>query len=239
MILTESNLMEYIKCPVKYFLSKRSKQSEIETFNSLVHETYNSYISKVSNLNVKDDSTLMQKKWDNTCQKNRNIITDKKVIEGWGLLFSAYNYLSQNEIKFVDTSLPYRIEIEGSKMTLVGNLDPFIDRGDIIEFLIPSFSKTMPDRTFIDMKLKHTIDAYAIKEMFNKSSVFKYHSFYFNKDIYTFRDDMSFNRLKKIITNVGTAIENDLIYPSESHACSTCMYRGLCKAWGTINDEVK
>ncbi len=130
-----------------------------------------------------------------------------------------------------DTSMSYRIEAPGSGVTLVGTLSPFIDKGNMFEILVMSFSKTLPDRQYIDMKMKHTIDAYALKKLFGKDTVFKYHSTYLNQDLYTFRKEKDFKRLETSITNIGKAIENNLIYPRESHACSTCLCKGLCKAW--------
>lgn len=230
MILSESDFLNYMYCPLKFVLSKSSK-TDRPTYNSLLHDTYNSYIKKIDMLEKQNGLNAFKREWDKTCVKNQTLISDKRVIEGWGLLFGSYTYLDSMNIKFEDTSMSYRIEAPGSGTTLVGTLDPFIDKGNMFEVLVMSFSKTLPDRQYIDMKMKHTIDAYALKKLFGKDTVFKYHSAYLNQDLYTFRKEKDFDRLESSIANVSKAIENNLIYPRESHACSTCLCKGLCKAW--------
>lgn len=229
-VISETDFLNYMYCPLKYVLSK-SSNTDRPTYNSLLHETYDSYIKRISALEKKPSSNSLKSKWDKTCENNQNIINPNKVIEGWGLLYGAFQFLSVSNITFEEVNMSYRIEVPGSGVTLVGTLDPFIDRGNMIEVLVMSFSKSMPDRQFIDMKMKHTIDAYALNKLFGKDTVFKYHSTYLNQDMYTFRKEKDFKRLESSITNVGKAIENNLIYPRESHACSTCLCKGLCKAW--------
>lgn len=230
MILSESDFLNYMYCPLKFVLSKSSK-TDRPTYNSLLHDTYNSYIKKIDMLEKQNGLNAFKREWDKTCVKNQTLISDKRVIEGWGLLFGSFQYLNNMNVTFEDTSMSYRIEAPGSGTTLVGTLDPFIDKGNMFEVLVMSFSKTLPDRQYIDMKMKHTIDAYALKKLFGKDTVFKYHSAYLNQDLYTFRKEKDFERLESSITNVSKAIENNLIYPRESHACSTCLCKGLCKAW--------
>ena len=230
MILSESDFLNYMYCPLKFVLSKSSK-TDRPTYNSLLHDTYNSYIKKIDMLEKQNGLNAFKREWDKTCVKNQTLISDKRVIEGWGLLFGSFQYLNNMNVTFEDTSMSYRIEAPGSGTTLVGTLDPFIDKGNMFEVLVMSFSKTLPDRQYIDMKMKHTIDAYALKKLFGKDTVFKYHSAYLNQDLYTFRKEKDFERLESSIANVSKAIENNLIYPRESHACSTCLCKGLCKAW--------
>lgn len=230
MVISEIDFLNYMYCPLKMVLSKTAI-TDRATYNSLLHDTYNSYIKRVTALDKQHNVNTLKHKWDKVCESNQNIISTKRVVEGWGLLFGAYQYLTASDIKFEGVNMSYRIEAPGSGVTLCGVLDPFIDRGNMFEVLVMSFSNKMPDRQFADMKMKHTIDAYALKQLFGKDTVFKYHSAYLNQDLYTFRKDKDFKRLETSITNVGKSIEQNLIYPRESHACSTCLCKGLCRAW--------
>lgn len=236
MILREKEFLNYMYCPLKFLLGKTA-DTERKTYNTLLHETFNDYIKRITSLNKQHNLNTLKHKWDKTCEDNRDLIGSKKVIEGWGLLFGAFKYIVDNNIVFEDTSETYNIEFPGSGVVLTGNISPYSIRDDLFEVTILSFSKTMPDRNYADMNIKHTIDAYALKTMFNKNTVFKYHSVYLNQDLYTFRTDNSFDRLETSIVNVGRSIKQNLIYPRESYACSTCLCKGLCKAWTGKNNN--
>ena len=82
----------------------------------------------------------------------------------------------------------------------------------------------------IETRLKHTIDAYAIKNMFKKDVVINYYIPALNKTIQTIRGTKDFNRLEGIITNVSKAINSNIIYPRETFMCTSCLARDLCKA---------
>lgn len=126
--------------------------------------------------------------------------------------------------------MPYVIEIPGTKISISGQLDPLIDKGDHIEIFITCFDKSMPDRITIDTLLKHTLHAYAIKKTFNKDIVINYYVPSQGKCVQTLRASKDFKRLENIIKNVGRALNENIIYPRETFFCTSCLAREICKA---------
>ena len=104
--------------------------------------------------------------------------------------------------------------------------------GDDIEILVPSFSNRMPESYLIDNNIKHSLDAYAIKKMFNKNTFITYHNYNISKDKYTARLERDLNKLELIVKNAGNCIENNLLYPCTGYHCSNCMARAICSEWG-------
>ena len=240
MEINEKSFFEYIKCPLRYeFVKHNIDLGQDRTFKKLVYSAINYYYAAKTN-GLKNNVGLLKKKWDNICEQNQDIINPKKVLEGWGLLYRTYEYIEDNNITFMDINTPYTIEIPGSKISLKGQLDPLIDKDNYIEIFITCFDKVVPDRLSIETKLKHTIDAYAIKDMFNKDVVINYYVPAQNKCIQAIRSNKDFIRLKTIITNVGKSIENNIIYPRETFMCSNCLARDICKSWtGSEGGEIE
>jgi hypothetical protein len=211
------------------FIQKGFAPTDV-SFNKKVYSVVKSlYISTLdktyTNINP------LKAKWDKIVSKEQ--LESRKVFEGFGNIVNAFSYVHQNNIKFSDVDHSYILEIPGSKITITGQLDPFIDKGRYIEVFISHFGKKQPDKADIDKKLKHTIDAYVLKQLYDKDVVFKYHCFTTDKEYITTRSTKDFNRLKNIVTQIGLAINNNIIYPRETFMCGTCCYLDMCKSWGS------
>ena len=237
MELKEKELFEYLKCSLRYELIKKGIDIGSErSYKKLASKTINQWLASKCN-GMKADSITLKKKWDKVAQENTDILNPKKILEGWGLLYRTYEYVTLNRLNFTEVNLAYSIEIPGTKIKLTGQLPPMIDRENYIELFIVSFDKAIPDRVTIDMMLKHTIDAYAIREMFNKDVVITYYVPAQGKTMQTLRSVKDFTRLKSILTNVGICLENNIIYPRETFLCTSCIVRDLCKSWTGNEDE--
>lgn len=230
MELKEKEFFEYIKCPLRYQLIKKGHNlNEQKTFNQICYEAINSNINARVN-DMKSDFNSFKRKWDSLAKENE-IIGPKKLLNGWGLIYRTFEYIEMFNLKFLDCNTSYKIEIPGSKVSLTGILGPIIDKGVYIEVFVPNFNKTLPERIDIDTKLKHTIDAYAIKQMFKKDTVFTYYSPATGKTIETMRSTRDFKKLESMLTMVGKAIDSNIIYPRETFMCSSCVARPMCKSW--------
>lgn len=236
MELKEQELFEYLKCPLRYqFTKKGIDLGSDKTFKKLTYSVINHYFAAKTN-GLKADSNTIKRKWDLVCEENSYLLTPKKILEGWGMLYRTYEYVTNNNYKFMDINMPYKIEVPGTKISLIGQLAPMIDKGSYIELFIVSFDKVMPDRVTIDMMLKHTIDAYAIRKMFKKDVVITYYVPAQGKTIQTLRSTRDFKRLESILKYVGMSLDSNIIYPRETFLCSSCLARDLCKSW-TGNEE--
>lgn len=231
MHITETELFEYLKCPIRYNTVKKNGEVDIKKSSmKLATLALNQWISASCN-GLKADSNVLKSKWDKLSEKNKYDLTARKIIETWGLLYSTYRYITNYNIKFMDVNMSYNIEMPGTGVTLTGNLPPLIDKGSYIEIFITTFDRVLPDRTEIDSKLKHTIDAYAIKNMFNKDVVITYFCPAQGTSIQSLRSQRDFDRLESILKMVSFCIDNDIIYPRETFLCKSCSLRNICKSW--------
>lgn len=227
--ISEQKFFEYMYCPMRYdFICKGFAPTDSSLNKKIYSVVKNLYLSTLD----KTYPTInpLKTKWDKIAAEQQ--LEGKKVLEGWGNIINAFNYIHQNRIKFSDVDHSYMLEIPGSKLIIQGQLDPFIDKGNHIEILISHFGKKQPDKSDIDKKLKHTIDAYVLKKMYNKDVIFKYHCFTTGKEYITTRSTRDFRRLESIVTQVGKALENQIIYPRETFMCNNCCYLDMCKQWG-------
>lgn len=237
MEIKEREFFEYLKCPLRYHLVKKGHTLDSnKTFKDLCYEAVNSNINARCN-GMKADANTLKRKWDTLARENIDSIGIKKVTDGWGLVYRTYEYIELFNIKFLDTNTSYKLEIPGTGVCLTGVLNPIIDRGTYIEVFIPHFNRSLPERIEIDTKLKHTIDAYAIKQMFKKDAVFTYYSPATGKTIETIRSTRDFKKLESMLTMVSKAINANIIYPRETFMCSSCVAREICKSW-TGQEEV-
>lgn len=236
MEIKERELFEYLKCPLRYYLVKKGHTLENnKTFKDLCYEAVNSNINARCN-GMKADANTLKRKWDTLARENIDSIGIKKVTDGWGLVYRTYEYIELFNIKFLDTNTSYKLEIPGTGVCLTGVLNPLIDRGDYIEVFVPCFDRTMPDRTTIDTKLKYTIQALAIKQMFKKDCIITYYLPSQGKTIETLRSTQDFKKLESILKMIGKSISSNIIYPRENFLCSSCVARPICKSWTGIEE---
>ena len=241
MIIKETDLINFVSCPIKYIIYKGNKIKEPDTYNKLLHKAYDWTIKEYHYNGIDNLDAKIKKHWDKVCIQNQDKIPPKKVLEGWGLLYKVYTYLRDKNIKILDVNIPYHIEIPGTSYAVEGQIDMISEYGNEIEILIPSFSNKITESYIIDNNIKHSLDAYAIKQMFNKNTFITYHNFNLDKNKYTTRLNKDLDRLELIIKNIGQCIENDLLYPCTGYHCTNCMARALCSEWGKdykeMNDE--
>ena len=230
MVLKEKELFEYIYCPLRYkLLANGNIFDEQKSFKKLCYEAINSYYNAKTN-GLKADANTLKRKWDSIASNNTSVLNPKKVLDGWGLLYRAYEYIDLYNVNFTAVNYSYNIEIPETGVCLSGVLDPFIIRDNYVEIFITCFDKQMPERLDIDTKLKHTIDAYVIKKLYNKDVVINYYVPAQGKTIQTLRSTNDFKKFESIVKNVGKAINANIIYPRETFMCSTCVARPICKA---------
>lgn len=232
MLIKESDLLNFISCPIKYMVYKNNNINEPDTYNTLLHKSYKWTINDYNYNGLEGLDARIKKHWDKVCIQHQNEILPKKVIEGWGMLYRVYELLRDKHIEILDVDIPYHIEIPGTSYAVEGQIDMISKYGDDIEILVPSFSSRMPESYLIDNNIKHSLDAYAIKEMFNKNTFITYHNYNISKDKYTARLERDLNKLELIVKNVGNCIESDLLYPCTGYHCSSCMARAICSEWG-------
>lgn len=235
MLISEKDLLNYIKCPLYYKLEASGQNLKRETYNTFLHDVANKYIKRVGATKLLGNfnhENYIKKHWDKVCLENQHIITPKQCIQGWGYLYKLYEFIDTSGVEVLEPEISYVIEPEGSKYGLTGTLDPIIKKGDFYTTLVMSFSDKLPESYVMDMDLKHTIDSYALNQFIpNIQHCITYHSFKNGLEKDTLRFSQHYKRLERILETVGKSIEQNLIYPRTSYSCSTCSFRGICDQW--------
>lgn len=239
MILSEKDLLNYIRCPLYYRIEANGHNLKRETYNTFLHDVADQYIKRVGSTKLLgnfDHENYVKKHWDKTCLENQHLITPKQCIQGWGYLYRIIEFINTSGVEVLDPEITYRIEPEGRRHCLTGTLDPLIKKDDFYTTLVISFSDKLPESYVMDMNLKHTIDAYVLNQLIpGVQHCTTYHSFKNGSEKDTLRFPKHFQRLEYILETVGNSIEQNLIYPRNGHQCSTCTFRGLCDQW--IGDD--
>lgn len=237
MVIKEADLINYLSCPIKYISYKNNNIKQNDTFNSILHDMYKWIINTYCYEGIDELGNSIKKKWDKTCLLNQDIISSKQVLKGWFYLDRVFNDLYYNKPHILDVNIPYHIEIEGTGHALEGQIDMMCEYNkDSVEILIPGFSNKMPESYVFDNNIKYIMDAYAIKYLYNMNTYITYHNYNLDKYKYTIKDNKDINRLKLIIKNVCTCIENDLLYPHNGYHCSGCLARTICSEWGKYEE---
>ncbi len=239
MILSEKDLLNYIRCPLYYRIEANGHNLKRETYNTFLHDVADQYIKRVGSTKLLgnfDHENYVKKHWDKTCLENQHLITPKQCIQGWGYLYRIIEFINTSGVEVLDPEITYKIEPEGRRHCLTGTLDPLIKKDDFYTTLVISFSDKLPESYVMDMNLKHTIDAYVLNQLIpGVQHCITYHSFKNGSEKDTLRFPKHFQRLEYILETVGNSIEQNLIYPRNGHQCSTCTFRGLCDQW--IGDD--
>lgn len=231
MKLTEQQFFDYITCPAKYDL-KYNKNIDIQEQLSnprLLNKVAKYFYVNLFNGKLPSQQEL-KNKWDSICKTHLNVITPKSNLEGWGLIINLLNWASRNKITVLDVNTQYSIVFQD--VELIGQTEPIIATTKGFELLVSDFHNKLPDTTEIDMKLKHTLDAYAFKKMFNKElNGVHIRMFKLDKDLYTYRSQPDFDRLESSVIGVAKGIAAEAFYPRENPLCSSCTARQYCKYW--------
>ena len=141
---------------------------------------------------------------------------------------------------------PFRVEIPGVSLPLVGELDmvveegtPFDEKDDqphpvVVDFKTASRSWTdsQPHRA-----LQATVYSYGYSEKHGVTPSFRYDVLTKTKQpkvqhLRTVRDADSFARLEKLVTVADKAIQTGIFLPNEtSYGCADCPFAGACAGW--------
>lgn len=244
--LTENQLFDYIKCPLRY-----DAQYNIGMVASN-HPTVNSLLGKVANaflLNLMNGKLLLpsqlKRKWDKICEENQDIITSKSNMSGITKLINLYRWAEDVELLVSDMKFPYVYTLPQEQIQVCGEISEalVINSKDSskYELLALDFSDRYPDQAILDTKLKFSLDWRACQLRYQSRyelTGIHIHHVKSGKDFYTFRTNEDTVRLNKSIAAIAKGIQNDIYYPRESVMCSQCDMKLYCRAWrGTIEGD--
>lgn len=238
--ISEMELFDYIRCPLKYQAQYKIGMALPDniSFMKLLGQVASSFELSLMNDTIMHPSHI-KRKWDVLCEKHKDIITGKKSLEGISLLMKFYNWARDYKLRIADLKVPFNyvsvldgeenISVRGE----IAGAISILDTGHA-EILIIDFNHSVTSPAMVDMKLKYTLDYVAAKKLLGKDvelDGIHVHHVNMNQDVFSVRGEEELKRLDITIHNVTKCIYNNLYYPRETAFCISCFMKNYCRAW--------
>lgn len=235
MVINEEQFFDYMRCPIEYDMihNKEVLIGHKKTYNSCLMDIWKKFSTHLMQGEVLSTAKL-KVCWDNMCEKYPDIISPTKALEGLGLIMKMYNWAEKEQLVIADKSLGFNATFKGEddeEVSVIGNTGIIAIKNDKLYMIDMDFSNKYPEQSYLDMRLKYSLDLYILKKFYNKKVGVKVHHVKNDKDFFTMRAEADFKRLESAVLSVGKSIENNLYYPRESAFCRSCLMLNLCKAW--------
>lgn len=232
MKITDEQLFDYITCPAYYDMkyNKNIPTQGQPTMQKLLDKVSRYFFSNLLNKKVCTMDEL-KKKWDKTCEQNKEYINSRKNLEGMNYIINFARWAADNKVVLVDFESDYTVIVDDIQVQ--GTIGPVAALpGRKCELISSRFSNREPEQTDIDKKLKYTLDCLAFKQAYNHDiSAIKVIHFKNGKELTTNRTQLDYDRLLSTIRGVANGIGSDSYYPRESVFCSQCEMKLYCKYW--------
>ena len=233
--MTEQQMYDYINCPVLYNL-KYVKNIAIESQPTIKELLSKTSVNMFTRMYAGQSPSLdkLKSRWDNICE---GIVgTDKrfsreKLAAGMGMLHKAFMWVSDQKFEVLELEAKYTIRLSECEMTGMTGIFVGNKQTGSIELLILDFGETMTDQTFVDLKLKYSLDAYVFYQLHKKViSGIRVHNVKNNRDFLSIRSKDDYKRVETTINNAAKGIKNEIWYPREI-GCHFCKAASYCKGW--------
>lgn len=235
--LTEEELFDFIRCPIRYdaIRNKRIITGQEDSMPRYLEKVAHWFFLQLMNGVVPATSKLKQK-WDKLCEQHSDYITPQKNLEGVDKLMKLFRWAEDEQLVVGDTDIPYEYAIKDERGVVsfrgeIGTVAQALKRSPKPFLLYLDFGNKYPDQAMLDMKLKYTLDSYAIAELSNKCLGIKIHHVKSGNDFYTMRQAQDYERMKKVVANVARSIQQKLYYPRENVMCANCDMENFCRIW--------
>lgn len=237
MDLTEEELFDYIRCPIRFdaIRNKHIITGEENSMSKHLGRVAHWFFLRLMDGVVPATSKLKQK-WDKLCEQHSDYLTSQKNLEGIDKLMKLYRWAEDEQLVIGDLDIPYEYAIkdEGDVISFRGEVSAIaqsLKRNSKPFLLYLDFGNKYPDQALLDMKLKYTLDSYAVAELTKKFLGIKVHHVKSGNDFYTMRQAQDYDRMKKAIANVAKSVHQKLYYPRENVMCSSCDMENFCRIW--------
>ena len=241
--LTETQIFDYIKCPLRYDSQYNLKivPENHPSFAQLLNVATSAFLLSLMSDKVMSTG-LLKRKWDIICETNQDIISPQKCLEGLTALINMYRWAENEQLIVSDLKIPFTYA-GVPNLFVTGEIEGAIDAVKMNSFAILylDYGYKYPDQALIDTKLKYTMDWVAFKTLYPKQRLagIRIHHVKSAKDWYTVRAKEDFLRLREAVRNIAVSIKNRLFYPRENVMCSSCDMKLYCRAWRGREKEVK
>lgn len=229
--LTVEQVIEYLRCPTYYdtLYNKQLVGRKEKNLNERLSEVANYFCTQLMNGTVVEPYDL-KKRWD-----REKGLTPQENLYGVDALTRMYKWAREQQLRVLNIASPFALSLPGEKehVILIGKLGCIAyTKTGAIELLYFDFSKRLPDQALLDSNLRNTIDAFAFSRMYKeKLKGIRVRYVMKDKDYFTTRAKDDYERLARIVDNVGFSLRNKLFYPRESILCTGCDMKLFCRGW--------
>lgn len=230
-VLTDKQIMDYIRCPNLFYIKYMSHIpiAEAMTMSELVGLVINCYFAKL--MDGKLPSIAKAKKlWDRYCEEYPSVLSDKKILEGFGLINLFDRYCFNNKLIIADFNSGFQVDFGGC-VTVKGSFGAIRLNNDRLEFFFVETSQNKPNQQLLDMSLKYTLQCYAMNKLsgqHNKLNCIRVLHLKSGEEFTTYRTQKDFERLERTITNIGRCVREEIFYPREDYTCPQCKAKNYC-----------
>ena len=234
--LSEEQVWSYVNCPVQFEMSQRG-------IISIAPRTLKSYVNQVTKMffaNLMEgivlDMQSLKKEWDKVWQQNSDFIDSKKGLQGYAALNSLYRWAESIQLRILDIMVPYALMFQSKNSDIVfevrGEVPCIsVNKANQPAILVMDYNDKHTDQARVDMNLKYTLEAMALKQQMGRSVGIHVRNTKHGTDTFSYRSDLDYERLRTTVTAVGFCIMNKIYYPREGPSCSSCNVMGACHSW--------
>lgn len=229
-VLSDTELLDYIHCPNLFYIKYMSHIpiADQVTMGSLVKLVINGYFSRLMDGKLPSISKA-KNMWDKCCDEHPSVMTDKKVLEGFGLINLFDRYCYNNKIIIADFNSPYEVDFPGG-VTVKGRFPAIRLNNNVLEFFCVEAGHAKPNQQLLDMSIKYTLQCYAmdkLSESHNLSCIRILH-LKSGEEFTTYRHKKDYDRLERTVANIGKSIREEIFYPREDYTCPQCNAKNYC-----------
>jgi CRISPR/Cas system-associated exonuclease Cas4 (RecB family) len=158
---------------------------------------------------------------------------DKQIIQGMEMVHNFHHFNKDNPGTPIAVDHEFRVPIVG--VTIKGKFELIresIDKTNANRFIEIVDFKTGSEATdmfLVNNDLNLTVMSYAFRNLFQSEEdrlVLSYLKT--GKEIYTYRSDKEFDRMKATIEGVAEGIANNRFYPRQTFMCKSCPFKNAC-----------
>lgn len=236
LVLSEQQIFDYIKCPLRYdsVYNHKMATKNHPSLPELIKRVERAFFVNLMNGKVLSSSEI-KRKWDRVCESNQEFVNAQKCLDGIDALMKMYRWAASKQIRIADIAMPYIVSVRDDNDVYeikgeTGAIGLMKDRNRL-EIIDIDYSNRALDQFLIDMKLKYSLDLLAAQQLGQDISGVHIHHVKSDKDFFTVRSDEDMIRVREAIKNIGRCIKHHLFYPRETLICASCDMKFYCRAW--------
>ena len=239
--LTTEQLEEYIKCPNRFYLRyvNSIKPKTHVSVKSILLSARDKLLYQILDGKYPDGNKYIND-FVGECQQHKFLTTNRAVLQGMRKLNIFHSWCVRNQLLLADMGTEFELPFPKDNAILKGQFGIIRYNDNKLELLGIDFSDRDPDQNLLDISIRYTLQAYAVKKLVPKYELYGIRVLSVRQDrlkeFQTFRTPLDYERLEDTVSMVIKAVRNEVYYPRESFECTQCPLKIYCG--GLKNHEI-